>query len=92
MAKFVMLGRYSQEAIKGITAGRTKKGIEIIEQAGGKVNSMFTLLGNYDLLFVVDFPGIAEAMQASVTLSKMTGIGFFTYPAIKVEEFDKMVG
>jgi uncharacterized protein with GYD domain len=92
MAKFVMLGKYSSEAIKGIAADRTKRGIEIIEKSGGKVNSIFALLGNYDLLVVVDFPGIAEAMKASVALTKLSGIGFTTSPAMSVEEFDKVVG
>jgi len=92
MAKFLMLGRYSSEAIKGIAADRTKKGVEIIEKAGGKVNAMYALLGRYDLAFVVDFPGVAEAMKASVALAKLTGIGFTTSPAISVEEFDRIVG
>ena len=92
MAKFLMLGKYSVEAIKGIAADRTKKGMEIIEKAGGKVNSMYALLGNYDLAFVVDFPGIKEAMKASVGLTKLTGIGFTTSPAISIEEFDKIIG
>jgi uncharacterized protein with GYD domain len=92
MAKFLMLGRYSVEAIKGINAERTKKVVEAIEKSGGKVNSMFALLGNYDLAFVVDFPGIIEALKASVGLTKLTGIGFTTSPAISVEEFDKIAG
>jgi len=92
MAKFLMLGRYSVEAIKGINAERTKKVVEAIEKSGGKVNSMFALLGNYDLAFVVDFPGIPEALKASVGLTKLTGIGFTTSPAISVEEFDKIAG
>ncbi|MFH0738874.1 MAG: GYD domain-containing protein [Candidatus Omnitrophota bacterium] len=91
MAKFVMLGKYSVEAIKGIAAERTKKVTEAIEKSGGKVISMFALLGRYDLLLVVDFPGIAEAMKASIALNKLTGIGFTTSPAITVEEFDKIV-
>jgi len=92
MAKFLMLGRYSVEAIKGINAERTKKVVEAIEKSGGKVNSMFALLGNYDLAFVVDFPGVTEALKASVGLTKLTGIGFTTSPAISVEEFDKIAG
>jgi len=90
MGKFVMLGRYSSESIKGISADRTKKGVEAIEKAGGKVNSIFALLGDYDLLLVVDFPGINEAIKASVTLTKLTGISFNTSPAISVDEFDKI--
>lgn len=92
MAKFLMLGKYSLEAIKGITADRTKKVTETIEKAGGKVNAMYALLGNYDLAFVVDFPGITEAVKASVTLTKLTGISFTTSPAISVEEFDRIAG
>ena len=91
MAKFLMLGRYSSEAIKGITADRTKKVVEIIEKSGGKINSMYALLGNYDLAFVVDFPGNQEALKASVSITKIIGIGFNTSPAITVEEFDKSV-
>ena len=90
MAKFVMLGKYSSESIKGISPDRTKKGIEAIEKAGGKVNSIFALLGDYDLLLVVDFPGINEAIKASVALTKLTGIGFNTSPAVSVDEFDKI--
>jgi len=40
----------------------------------------------------VDFPGVAEAMKASVALAKLTGIGFTTSPAVPIEEFDKLVG
>lgn len=92
MAKFLMLGKYSQEAIKGITAERTNRVKDTIEKGGGKINSMFALLGNYDLVFLVDFPGIQEAIKTSVALTKLTGISFTTSPAITVEEFDKLVG
>ena len=92
MAKFLMLGKYSVEAIKGITPERTKKVKEAIEKSGGKVNAMYALLGNYDLAFVADFPAVTDAMKASAALSKLTGIGFTTSPAINVEEFDAAIG
>lgn len=92
MAMFLMLGKYSPEAIKGASKERTKKVTSVIEKAGGKISSMYALLGNYDLAFLVDFPSNSEAMKASVGLSKLTGISFTTYPAITVEEFDKMLG
>jgi uncharacterized protein with GYD domain len=92
MAKFLMLGKYSTGAIKGIAAERTKKVINAIEQSAGKVNSMYALLGTYDLVFVVDFPGNSEAMKASIALTKLTDIAFTTSPALSVEEFDKIMG
>lgn len=92
MAKFLMLGKYSNEAVKGIAAERTKKVTEVIEKSGGKVISMYALLGGYDLAFVVDFAGTTEAIKASIGITKLTGIGFTTLPAISVEEFDKITG
>jgi len=87
-----MLGRYSLEAIKGIKKERTKKVISLIEEKNGKVESMFALLGGYDLAFIVDFPSVKEAISASVEITKLTGISFNTSPAITVEEFDKLLG
>lgn len=92
MAKFLMLGKYSLEAIKGISTERTNKAISIIEKAGGKVNLAYALLGNYDLALIVDLPGNSEAMKASIALTGLTGISFTSFPAIAVEEFDKIVG
>lgn len=91
MAKFLMLGKYSQDAIKGITASRTKRVEDTIKKCGGRIYAMYALLGSYDLAFVVDFAGIKEALKASVALAKLTNIGFTTFPAMSVEEFDKIV-
>jgi uncharacterized protein with GYD domain len=53
---------------------------------------MYAVLGKYDLAFIVDFPGTAEAMKASIAVTRLTGIGFTTSPAISIEEFDRMAG
>lgn len=92
MAIFLMLGKYSSEGIKEISRERTGKVVDLIEKSGGKVNSMYALLGEYDIVLVTDFPGISQAMQVSVNLAKMTGISFTTLPAVTIEEFDKLVG
>ena len=92
MAKFLMLGKYSVEGVKGIAAQRTKKVVKAIQKSGGKVNAMYALLGRYDLAFVVDFPGNAGVLKASIAITKLTGIGFTTSPAIPVEDFDKILG
>lgn len=92
MATFVMLGKYSQAGLQGASAARTKNAMALIEKAGGKVNSMYALLGKYDLAFVIDFPSTAEAMKVSLELAKLTGIGFITSPAVGIKEFDKLIG
>jgi uncharacterized protein with GYD domain len=90
MAKFFMYGKYSQEAIGGISAERTKNVLDAIAKAGGKVNSMYALLGKYDIVLITDFPGVAEVMKASIALNKLTNIAFTSFPAISIEEFDKI--
>ena len=91
MATFFMFGKYSAEAIKAISADRTKKVIDVVKKLGGEVQSMHALLGEKDLVFVMSFPGMEQAIQASVALSKMTGIAFTTAPAVTVEDFDKLM-
>ena len=92
MATFLMFGKYSPSAMNEMTAERTAKAVDVIKENGGSVEAMYAALGPTDLVFVLDFPGNAEAMKAAVALGKMCGIGFTTSPACTVEEFDKLVG
>ena len=39
----------------------------------------------------MDFPGVKEAMGASVKLAQLLGISFTTSPAVTVEEFDELI-
>jgi len=91
MATFVMFGKYSNEAVKGISADRTSKANDMVKKYGGEIKSMYALLGENDLLFVIEFPGLEAAMKASVALNKLTGISFTTSEAISVARFDEIV-
>jgi uncharacterized protein with GYD domain len=91
MATFFMFGKYSSEALKEMSSERTDKAVSLIKKLGGKVNSIYALLGEIDLVLLVDFPEIKQAMKASVALSKLTRISFTTSQAVTAEEFDKMI-
>jgi len=91
MAKYFMFGKYSSEAVKGISAKRTDKVVDIIKKFGGKVDGMYALIGQQDLVFIVDLPGNDELIQVSVALNKLTGIGFTSAPAITVDQFDRLM-
>lgn len=91
MPIFMMFGRYSSEALKGISSERTEKAVEVIKKNGGKVVSMYAVLGEHDLVFTLDFPDAEKALAASVALNKLTGISFTTSPVVEVEKFDKLV-
>ena len=92
MSIFLMFGKYSSDAAKDISSDRTKKARELILNNGGKIISMFAVMGEHDLVFTIDFPSAEKAIAASVALYKLTGIHFTTSPVVDVEQFDKLVG
>ena len=91
MATYILSGKYSSEAIKGISASRTEAARNLAKQFGGEITHMYALLGEKDILMIANFPGVEEAMKASVALSKSTGIAFSTHQAIPVDAFDKLM-
>ncbi len=91
MPIFIMFGKYSSGALRGISAERTDKAVELIKKYGGKISSMYAVLGEHDLVFTIDFPDTEKAIATSVALNRLTGITFLTSPVVKVEEFDKLM-
>ena len=91
MATFFMFGNYSQESLKQISAERTDEAIAVIEKHGGKFIAGYALLGDKDLVLLVDLPNTEQAMKTSVALSKLLGVGFTTSPAVTFETFDKLI-
>ena len=91
MPIFLMFGKYSSEALKGISPERTNRAVELMRKNGGRVVSMYAVLGEHDLVFTLDFPDAEKALATSIALSKMTGISFTTSPVVEVEKFDKLM-
>jgi len=50
MPIFMMFGKYSTEALKGISSKRTDKAVDLIKKNGGKVISMYAVMGEHDLV------------------------------------------
>jgi uncharacterized protein with GYD domain len=90
MQTYYMLGKYLPVGLESISTDRTDKCRHLIEELGGEIILMNALLGDYDLAFVIKFKSSAQALEASLTLSKVTGISFNTWPAVSVSEFDEM--
>jgi uncharacterized protein with GYD domain len=87
-----MFGKYSLESVKAISAKRTDETMAVIKQHGGEFKSGYALLGDTDLVLIVELPDTERAMQTSVALSKLLGISFRTAPAVSVADFDKLMG
>ena len=91
MATYLMFGKYSPKSLKAASADRTKEALKVVKQFQGEVEAMYATLGPNDLVVVAKFPGTQEVMQASIALTKLTGIGFTSSPAVAVDVFDKLV-
>ena len=88
MARFVMLGNYTQASMGEISASRTERAEEVIRTHGGEAIGMYALLGAFDLVLIVELPDVETAMRVSLELTRLTGIGFQTSPAVDVAAFD----
>ncbi len=91
MATYLMFGRYSQDSVEKISAKRTDEANELIKKNGGSVKGGYALLGENDLVLMVDFPDVSAAVKSSVELSKHLGISFSSSPALSIEEFDRLI-
>jgi uncharacterized protein with GYD domain len=91
MSTYFMFGKYSSEAIKGVSPERTKKANDIILKLGGEIVAQYGLLGYRDLVLIVNLPGVEEVFQASANLYKLTGVSFSSFPAITIEKFDEIL-
>ena len=90
MATFIMFGNYSLESIKEISSKRTEDSIQLIKNNGGELKKGYSLLGDTDIILIVEFPDFKQAMKTSVGLSKMLGISFTTAPAVSLDDFDML--
>ena len=91
MPIFMMFGKYTTEAMQGISPDRTKKAVRVVEANGGRVVSMYAVMGKHDLVFTLDFPDSESAFATSVALNQLTGITFTTSPVVEVEMFDRLI-
>ncbi len=91
MTTYFMFGKYTLDAMKAISAKRTQDTIAAIKANGGELKSAYALLGDVDLVLIVDLPDTGQAMKTSAALGKLLGIAFSTAPAVSVEEFDKLM-
>ena len=92
MAIFMMFGTYTPEAIRGIHSDRTRQVEERVHRNGGEVRAMYAVMGEHDLVLILDLPDAERAMMTAVAIEQLTGIVVRTSPVVEVEKFDRLVG
>lgn len=91
MATFVLFGTYTSEGLKAISTKRTEDAAALLKKHGAELKSGYALLGDTDLLLVIEAADNQRAMRVSAELNKLLGIAFKTAPAVTISEFDKLM-
>jgi uncharacterized protein with GYD domain len=92
MNTYFMFGKYTLEGAKGISVNRTSKAQSLIKENGGVYKAGYALLGDIDMVLIVEMPDTGQAIKTSAALGKFLGISFSTVPAVSADEFDKLLG
>lgn len=91
MPTYVLFGTYTPESLKAISADRTDRARALIQKYHGEYKAGYALLGEIDLLVVLDLPDTEHAMQTSAALSRVLDIRFRMAPAVEIGEFDRLM-
>jgi uncharacterized protein with GYD domain len=90
MSIYLMYGNYNPGSLQEISPERTEKAKDLIQENGGTIKAGYALLGETDLLFIVDFNKTKDVIKTSVEMGNLLGITFSSVPAITIAEFDKL--
>jgi uncharacterized protein with GYD domain len=74
MPTYVTLFRYSSAGFKHLNEEGRQQQIRRIEAHGGQVKDAYGLMGEWDVLFITEFPDEKSAMSALVTTCQ-SGMG-----------------
>lgn len=92
MSTYLMFGKYSPDSVRAISPERTQGSIDLIKKNGGELKGGYALLGEIDLVLIVDLPDTERAMKVSAALGNLLGISFSTAPAVSIQDFDQFMG
>jgi uncharacterized protein with GYD domain len=93
MAKYMILVNYTGAGAKGLRKdGGTKRRHVVrkaIESVGGKLESFYFCLGEYDAVVVAEAPDAIAVAGLSVAVASSGGVRLTTLPLLTPEDMDK---
>jgi uncharacterized protein with GYD domain len=94
MPIYVTMWKYTKDGLVDIkkTPERYKVVNEIIKSHGGKVINAYGLIGEYDVMTIVELPDEKALMSANLKICSKGRIIPVTMTAVPMDEFLKMTG
>ena len=96
MGKYLIKGNYVGDGVSGLMHdGGTKRraaAAAVIESFGGTLESMYYAFGDTDLYAIVDMPGDAAAVAASLLVNSSGSVSVTMTPLLSVDDLDDAAG
>ena len=93
MPKYLIEGSYTAEGVKGLqsdkASGRRAAVTRAVEALGGKLECIYFMFGDADVMVIVDMPDNAAASSLCLSLAGTGRIRTKTRTLLTVEEVDK---
>ena len=92
MPLYITLWKYTSEGLKDIrnTASRFESVKKIIEANGGKLVSIYGLVGEYDVITTIEMPNKSTLVSTIIKIAASGRIVPKTLQALPIEEFLKI--
>ena len=93
MAKYIMLGKFTQQGIQTIKDApkRRAKAIELAGALGGEIQDVYVTMGQYDLVVVLDAPNDEAEAKLILQVGMQGNLSTQTLRAFDEAETDRLV-
>ncbi|MEE9532119.1 MAG: GYD domain-containing protein [Syntrophobacteria bacterium] len=93
MPTYIFLYKLTDQGIKNIKEmpQRMEKAIEASEAVGGKVLGVYSVLGEYDLVSIAEFPNDETVLSLALAFGSQGNVRSTTLKAFTKEEFAEIV-
>ena len=93
MPTYIGLYKYTDQGIKNVkdSPGRVKDAIKAVESLGGKVIGLYSVMGEYDLVTIGEFPSDEAAMTFALATGARGNVRSTTLKAFNQEEFAAII-
>ncbi len=93
MAKYLVQGSYTAEGLKGLqkdkASGRKAAISKTVQGLGGKLECLYYMLGEHDVICIIDLPDNVSVAALSLAAGASGAIHTRTTALLTVEEIDK---
>lgn len=93
MARYLLEASYTAEGLKGLqkdkASGRQAAVAKTFASVGGKVESMYYVLGEHDVLLIVDVPDNVAIASVALKVCATGLVRTKTTPLLTIEEADR---